>query len=140
LYPPGTNPRPAGLAGGDAEPPHPHQVPVGRPAHRRGPGHHGTARPRSARASAGLPARPGEPGLGVGTNPPFSGTASIVRRSTPRRRDGALPRVRALQLARGGGVELNYWQERRLREAARPNTVAEIAYVGSKGLDLGQTN
>ena len=85
------------------------------------------------------------PGLGVGTNPPFSGTASIVRTLNSAAVVSGNP-APAYGSASNSLEEVeansNYWQwnvafEKQLVR----NTVAEIAYVGSKGQDLfGQTN
>ena len=85
------------------------------------------------------------PGLGVGTTPPFSGTATVNRTlDSPTPVDGNAPSPygapsNALEQEEANS---NYWQwnvavEREILK----NTVAEVAYVGSKGLDLfGQTN
>ncbi len=85
------------------------------------------------------------PGLGVGTTPPFSGTAAVNRTLDSNVAvDGNLPSPygapsNALEQVASNS---NYWQwnvavERELLN----NTVAEVAYVGSKGLDLfGQTD
>jgi hypothetical protein len=85
------------------------------------------------------------PGLGVGTNPPFSGTASVTRTlnsttavfGAPAPAYGS-PSNALEQIASNS----NYWQWNIAveKELVR-NTVLEVAYVGSKGLDLfGQTN
>jgi hypothetical protein len=85
------------------------------------------------------------PGLGVGTNPPFSGTASIIRTLNSNAVVSGNP-APAFGSA-GNALEQiasnsNYWQWNVAveREIMR-NTTVEVAYVGSKGLDLfGQTN
>ncbi|HEY2940952.1 MAG TPA: carboxypeptidase regulatory-like domain-containing protein [Vicinamibacteria bacterium] len=85
------------------------------------------------------------PGLGVGTNPPFSGSASVTRTL-----NSNAPVTGAAAPAFGSpsnaleqiAANSNYWQWNLAaeREIIR-NTVLEVAYVGSKGLDLfGQTN
>lgn len=85
------------------------------------------------------------PGLGVGTSPPFSGTASITRTldSASSVTGAAAPGFGAPSNAlEQEEANSNYWQWNIAveREVAR-NTVLELAYVGSKGLDLfGQTN
>ena len=85
------------------------------------------------------------PGLGVGTTPPFSGTASVTRTldSANPVSGGAAPAYGAPSNAlEQEEANSNYWQWNFAieREVAR-NTVVEVAYVGSKGLDLfGQTN
>ena len=85
------------------------------------------------------------PGLGVGTTPPFSGTAVVNRTlESPTPVDGNVPSPygapsNALEQE---AANSNYWQWNVAveREILR-NTVAEVAYVGSKGLDLfGQTD
>jgi Carboxypeptidase regulatory-like domain len=85
------------------------------------------------------------PGLGVGTNPPFSGTASISRllnsnavvSGNPAPSFGAAGNALE-QIA----ANSNYWQWNVAAEKEIfRNTTLEVAYVGSKGLDLfGQTN
>jgi hypothetical protein len=80
------------------------------------------------------------PGLGVGTTPPFSGTASVTRTL-----DSASPVTGAAAAGYGApsnsleqiAANSNYWQwnvgvQRQLAQ----KTVLEVAYVGSKGLDL----
>jgi hypothetical protein len=85
------------------------------------------------------------PGLGVGGNPPFSGSANVTRTL-----NSATPVTGAAAAAYGSPgnaleqreANSNYWQWNVAveREIVR-NTVLEVAYVGSKGLDLfGQTN
>jgi hypothetical protein len=85
------------------------------------------------------------PGLGVGTNPPFSGSTTIIRFLNSNNVVSGNP-APAYGSA-GNALEQiaansNYWQwniavERELRR----NMTLEVAYVGSKGLDLfGQTN
>src|SRR5262249_6224480 len=85
------------------------------------------------------------PGLGVGGNPPFSGSANVTRTL-----NSATPVTGAAAAAYGSPsnaleqreANSNYWQWNAAveREIVR-NTVLEVAYVGSKGLDLfGQTN
>jgi hypothetical protein len=85
------------------------------------------------------------PGLGVGTSPPFSGTASVTRTldsPNPVTGAGAVGYGAPSNALEQEEANSNYWQwnvavERELV----PNTVLEVAYVGSKGLDLfGQTN
>jgi hypothetical protein len=149
-YPPGTNPCPAlGLAGG-SDGPNRQLIPTqtlwvaprvglawdvngdGKMAVRGGVGRF-YQRDRVS------------PGLGVGTNPPFSGTASIIRTlnssqvvsGNPAPAYGS-PSNALEEIA----ANSNYWQWNVAveRELVR-NTVLEVAYVGSKGLDLfGQTN
>jgi hypothetical protein len=149
-YPPGTNPCPAlGLPGG-SDGPNRQLVPTkfmwvaprlgvawdvygdGRMAVRAGVGRF-YQRDRVS------------PGLGVGQNPPFSGTASVVRTlNSPNVVSGnATPAYgsasNALEQIEGNS---NYWQWNVAveREIVKKTTV-ELAYVGSKGLDLfGQTN
>jgi hypothetical protein len=149
-YPPGTNPCPAlGLAGG-SDGPNRSLVPIqglwvaprlgiawdvngdGKTALRAGLGRF-YQRDRVS------------PGLGVGQNPPFSGTSSIVRTiesatvvsGNPAPAFGA-PSNALEQIA----ANTNYWQwnvafEREIAKGSR----LEVAYVGSKGMDLfGQTN
>jgi hypothetical protein len=80
------------------------------------------------------------PGLGVGTTPPFSGTASVTRTL-----DSANPVTGAAAAGYGApsnaleqiAANSNYWQwnvgvERQVAK----KTVVQVAYVGSKGLDL----
>jgi hypothetical protein len=85
------------------------------------------------------------PGLGVGTSPPFSGNANVTRTL-----DSATPVTGSAASAYGSpsnaleqeAANSNYWQWNIAaeREIVR-NTTLEVAYVGSKGLDLfGQTN
>jgi carboxypeptidase family protein len=85
------------------------------------------------------------PGLGVGTNPPFSGQSSVIRFLNSNQVVSGNP-APAFGSA-GNALEQvaansNYWQwnvavERELMR----NMTLEVAYVGSKGLDLfGQTN
>jgi hypothetical protein len=85
------------------------------------------------------------PGLGVGLNPPFSGSSSIVRtlNSAAVVSGNAAPAFgSATNSLEQVAANSNYWQwnvavERELFD----KTVMELAYVGSKGLDLfGQTN
>jgi len=85
------------------------------------------------------------PGLGVGQNPPFTGSSSIVRllntadvvSGNPAPAYGAASNALELEAA-----NTNYWQwnlafEREIFKGSR----LELAYVGSKGQDLfGQTN
>jgi hypothetical protein len=150
LYPPGTNPCPAlGLAGG-SDGPNRSLVPIkslwfaprlgiawdvngdGKLAVRAGIGRF-YQRDRVS------------PGLGVGTTPPFSGTAAVTRTL-----DSATPVTGGAAPAYGApsnaleqiAANSNYWQWNAAveKELVR-NTVVELAYVGSKGLDLfGQTN
>jgi hypothetical protein len=150
LYPPGTNPCPAlGLAGG-GDAPSRSLVPIKflwfAPRV-------GVAWDLSGDGTTAVRAGIGRfyqrdrvsPGLGVGTNPPFSGTASIVRTLNSAAVVSGNP-APAFGAASNALEEVeansNYWQwnvafEKQLVR----NTVAEIAYVGSKGLDLfGQTN
>jgi hypothetical protein len=149
-YPPGTNPCPAlGLAGG-SDGPNRQLVPTkllwvaprlglawdvngdGKMAIRAGVGRF-YQRDRVS------------PGLGVGTNPPFSGTASITRTLNSNQVVNGNP-APAYGSAGNALDEIaansNYWQWNVAveREIVR-NNVLELAYVGSKGLDLfGQTN
>ena len=85
------------------------------------------------------------PGLGVGTNPPFSGNSTIIRTLN----SNAVVSGNAAPTFGSAGNALeqvaansNYWQWNIAveRELVR-NMTLEVAYVGSKGLDLfGQTN
>ncbi|HXY41944.1 MAG TPA: hypothetical protein VEQ10_19870, partial [Vicinamibacteria bacterium] len=85
------------------------------------------------------------PGLGVGTTPPFSGTASVTRTldsATPVTGNAAPSYGAPSNALEQVAANSNYWQWNVAveREILR-NTVAEVAYVGSKGLDLfGQTD
>jgi hypothetical protein len=85
------------------------------------------------------------PGLGVGQNPPFSGSASVTRtlNSTTPVTGAAAPAYGSPTSAlEEVAANSNYWQWNVAveREIVR-NTVLEVAYVGSKGLDLfGQAN
>jgi Carboxypeptidase regulatory-like domain len=149
-YPPGTNPCPAaGLAGG-SDGPNRSLVPIkflwvaprlgvawdvygnGKMAVRAGVGRF-YQRDRVS------------PGLGVGTTPPFSGTANVIRTldSNVAVSGGAAPSYGSPSNAlEQEAANTNYWQWNVAveREVAR-NNVVELAYVGSKGLDLfGQTN
>jgi hypothetical protein len=150
LYPPGTNPCPAlGLAGG-GDGPNRSLVPIkflwfaprlglawdvngdGKLAVRAGVGRF-YQRDRVS------------PGLGVGTSPPFSGTAAVTRTldSVTPVTGGAAPGYGSASNAfEQIAANSNYWQWNAAveKEIVR-NTVIELAYVGSKGLDLfGQTN
>jgi hypothetical protein len=85
------------------------------------------------------------PGLGVGTSPPFSGTASVTRTldSAASVTGAAAPGYGAPSNALDQEqANSNYWQWNiAVEREIVPNTVIEVAYVGSKGLDLfGQTN
>jgi hypothetical protein len=149
-YPPGTNPCPAlGLAGG-SDGPNRSLVPTqglwvaprlgiawdvngdGKTALRAGLGRF-YQRDRVS------------PGLGVGQNPPFTGTSSIVRtlESADVVSGNAAPAFGAASNALDQiAANTNYWQwnvafEREIFKGSR----LEVAYVGSKGMDLyGQTN
>jgi Carboxypeptidase regulatory-like domain len=85
------------------------------------------------------------PGLGVGTTPPFSGTVNVVRtlNDPTSITGGAAPGYGAPSNALDQvAANTNYWQWNVSfdREIMRRTTL-EVAYVGSKGLDLfGQTN
>ncbi len=84
-------------------------------------------------------------GLGLGANPPFSGTASVVRTLASNQPvvGGATPSFGApsVGLIQEAGNGNNWqWNLAVQHEVAR-NTVLEVAYVGNKGQDLlGQTN
>ena len=85
------------------------------------------------------------PGLGVGTTPPFSGARPSPERSTPPRRSPAAPPPPTAPVSNALEQEeanSNYWQWNvAVEQEICANTVLEVAYVGSKGLDLfGQTN
>ena len=85
------------------------------------------------------------PGLGVGTSPPFSGSASVTRTL-----DSAASVTGATAPGYGAAsnaleqeeANSNYWQWNvAVEKEVFANTKVEVAYVGSKGLDLfGQTN
>ena len=85
------------------------------------------------------------PGLGVGTSPPFSGSASVTRTL-----DSAASVTGATAPGYGAAsnaleqetANSNYWQWNvAVEKEVWANTKVEVAYVGSKGLDLfGQTN
>ena len=85
------------------------------------------------------------PGLGVGTSPPFSGSASVTRTL-----DSAASVTGATTPGYGSvsntleqeAANSNYWQWNvAVEKEVWTNTKLEVAYVGSKGLDLfGQTN
>ena len=85
------------------------------------------------------------PGLGVGTSPPFSGSASVTRTL-----DSAASVTGATTPGYGAASNAleqeasnsNYWQWNvAVEKEVWANTKVEVAYVGSKGLDLfGQTN
>ncbi len=85
------------------------------------------------------------PGLGVGTNPPFSGSATVIRTLNSNQVVSGSPAPAygsASNALEQVAANSNYWQWNVAveREIVR-NTVLEVAYVGSKGLDLfGQTN
>jgi hypothetical protein len=149
-YPPGTNPCPAlGLTGG-SDGPNRSLVPIkflwvaprlgvawdingdGKMAVRAGVGRF-YQRDRVS------------PGLGVGTTPPFGGSANMNRTldsATPVTGTGAPSYGAPTNSLEQVAANSNYWQWNVAveREVMR-NTVVELAYVGSKGLDLfGQTN
>jgi hypothetical protein len=149
-YPPGTNPCPAlGLSGG-TEADNRSLVPV-RPlwiAPRLGIAWNASGDGRTAlRGGVGLfyERERVNPGTGLGVNPPFSGTAFVIRTldSNAPVVGEAVPAYgapgAALETAEGN---VHYWQwnvavERQLFR----NTLVELAYVGSRGLGLlGQTN
>jgi hypothetical protein len=85
------------------------------------------------------------PGLGVGQNPPFSGSASVTRTLNSNQ-----PVIGAAAPAYGSPTSAleevtansNYWQWNvAVEREIVLNTVLELAYVGSRGLDLfGQAN
>jgi len=149
-YAPGTNPCPAlGLAGG-TDGPNRSLVPVKGLwlAPRLGVAWDATGDGKTAlRAGLGRFYQRDRvsPGLGLGTNPPFSGSSTIIRTLNS-------PSVVAGNAAlafgsAGNSIEqiasnTNYWQwnvafEREIMRKTR----LELAYVGSKGQDLfGQTN
>jgi hypothetical protein len=85
------------------------------------------------------------PGLGVGTTPPFGGSAAVTRTldsATPVTGSGAASYGAPSNALEQVAANSNYyqWNFAVEREVFR-NTVLEVAYVGSKGLDLfGQTN
>ena len=149
-YPPGTNPCPAqGLAGG-TDGPNRQLVPTkllwiaprvglawdvygdGKMAIRAGVGRF-YQRDRVS------------PGLGVGTSPPFSGSSSLVRTlnsATVVSGNPAPAFGSATNALEQEASNTNYWQWNAAveREIVK-KTVIELAYVGSKGVDLfGQTN
>jgi hypothetical protein len=85
------------------------------------------------------------PGLGVGTTPPFSGSTAVTRTldSATSVTGGVAPGFGAASNAlEQEAANSNYWQWNiAVEREVMPNTVLEVAYVGSKGLDLfGQTN
>ena len=85
------------------------------------------------------------PGLGVGTNPPFSGTAAVTRTldsAAPVTGDAAPGYGAPANALEQEAANANYWQWNvAVEQELFRNTVVELAYVGSKGLDLfGQTN
>jgi hypothetical protein len=85
------------------------------------------------------------PGLGVGTNPPFSGSASIIRTLNSNAVVSGNPAPAygsASNSLEDVEANSNYWQWNvSVEKQIVRNTVVELAYVGSKGLDLfGQTN
>jgi Carboxypeptidase regulatory-like domain/TonB-dependent Receptor Plug Domain len=85
------------------------------------------------------------PGLGVGTTPPFSGSTNVTRtlESAASVTGGVAPGYGAASNAlEQEEANSNYWQWNiAVEKEIVPNTVIEVAYVGSKGLDLfGQTN
>jgi hypothetical protein len=85
------------------------------------------------------------PGLGVGTTPPFSGATSVVRTldSATSITGDATPGYGAVSNAlEQEAANTNYWQWNvAIEKEVFTNAKMEVAYVGSKGLDLfGQTN
>jgi Carboxypeptidase regulatory-like domain len=85
------------------------------------------------------------PGLGVGQNPPFAGSSSIVRTlnsaavvsGSPAAAYGSASNALELEAANSNYWQWNFAFEREIFKKTR----LELAYVGSKGLDLyGQTN
>jgi hypothetical protein len=149
-YPPGTNPCPGlGLAGG-SDGPNRQLVPTKFLwiAPRLGVAWdvHGDGK-MAVRAGVGRFYQRDRvsPGLGVGQNPPFSGSANVIRTLDANAAvSGAAAAAYGSPTNALDQVEANsnYWQWNVAveKEVAR-NNVVEIAYVGSKGLDLfGQTN
>jgi hypothetical protein len=85
------------------------------------------------------------PGLGVGTTPPFSGSTNVTRTLNDARSvtGSVAPGYGAASNAlEQEAANSNYWQWNvAVEKEIFPNNVLEVAYVGSKGLDLfGQTN
>jgi hypothetical protein len=85
------------------------------------------------------------PGLGVGTTPPFSGTVNVTRtlNDATSITGGAAPGYGAPSNAlEQVAANTNYWQWNvAFQKEIYRRTILEVAYVGSKGLDLfGQTN
>jgi hypothetical protein len=149
-YPPGQNPCPAlGLPGGSDAPTR-SLVPIQSlwVAPRLGVAWKVSGDAKTVvRAGAGLfyEREPVSPGLGVGVNPPISGTAAVTRTL-----DSATPVVgeaapaygapgRALEVKAGN---VHYWQwNAAVEHEIFRNTLVELAYVGSRGLGLwGNTN
>ncbi len=85
------------------------------------------------------------PGLGVGTTPPFSGTVNVVRtlNDATSITGGVAPGYGAPSNAlEQVAANTNYWQWNvSFEHEIMRRTTLEVAYVGSKGLDLfGLTN
>ena len=85
------------------------------------------------------------PGLGVGQNPPLSGSGSVTRTldsnpSSPARR-GAAYGTPGNAFEQKAANSHNYQWNMSFQQELFKNTVLEVAYVGNQGKDLvGQTN